>query len=161
MNTRPSSEQLFRLKKIMQLRVTKAHRAYNEQFTEWKKTKQAFDALESEVNTLQAELTKVATYLEENKNNRETIVRKEASDRRHWVIYDLDLAVYKLNAAKGELNQATTELNVCKTAWLRAQHREKTIGEQGEQAVTEEALTREELQESEIEDLRMTGVSVV
>ena len=99
--------------------------------------------------------------LEENKNNRETIVRKEASDRRHWVIYDLDLAVYKLNAAKCELNQATTELNVCKTAWLRAQHREKTIGEQGEQAVTEEALTREELQESEIEDLRMTGVSVV
>jgi len=159
-NSRPSSEKLFQLKKIMRVRVTKAHRAYSEKLIDWKKFKQKYDDLQTQVEALQAELDKVVDYQVHNKNHRDTWVRKEASDRRHWVIYDQDLAVYKRNAARSNLDEATTELNMCKAAWLRAQHKEKTIGEQGELALTAEALIQEELQESEVEDLPMPGVSI-
>lgn len=161
MSTRPASKDLFRLQKVVQLRVTKAHRAYSEKLTEWKQFEKEVSDLQSEVDTLQVELDKVAAYQEQNKNRQDTTVRKEASDRRHWLIYDQDLAIYNLDIARGDLQEATTELNKCKAAWLRAQQREKTIVEQGEQALNEETLVLEELQESELEDLRIAGVSIV
>ena len=160
MNSHLSSDKLLRLKQIMRLRVTRAHRAYSDKLIEWKKLKQEFDDIQSQVDELQAELEKVNEYQRQNKNHRDTVVRRDASDRRHWVIYDQDLAVYNLDIARGDLNEATTELNACKADWMRAQHREKKIGEQGEQALLQEGLIREELQESEIEDLRMVGVSI-
>jgi len=144
----------------MQLRVTKAHRVYSEKLVEWKKFKQELNDLQGKVDVLQAELDKVTDYKEQNKNCRDTVVRKEASDRRHWVIYDQELAVFNRDIAQSDFDEATVELNACKAVWLRAQHREKTIGEHGELALTAEALIREELQESEIEDLRIAGVSI-
>jgi len=125
----------------MRVRVTKAHRAYSEKLIEWKKFKREYDDLQAQVDALQVELEKVSDYQLHTKYHRDTVVRKEASDRRHWLIYDQDLVIYNLDIARGDLNEATAELNVCKAAWLRAQSREETIGEKT--YVCRESLSRD------------------
>ena len=159
MSLQLSSGNLYKLKNVMHLRVTRAHRAYSDKLVEWKILKQEVDNIQNQVDVLQHELDKVAAYKEQIKNDGDSTARKSVSDRRHWLIYDQDLAIYNLESAQFDLKEATDLLNTYKAEWIRAQHRETTISEQGEESLARETLMQEELQESEIEDLHIAGGS--
>jgi len=155
-----SSEKLFQLKKIIHLRMTKAHRVYREQLEAWNTLKLEVDEMQSQFDVLQIELDKVAIYKAKNKNKKDTVMRVVASDRRNWLIYDQDMIKYDLDVAKDDLEEATEVLDKCKLDWLRAQQREKDIQEQGDAALLAESQVLEDLQEEEVEGLCLSGVSI-
>lgn len=156
-----SSEKIALLKKIMRVRVTRAHRIFREKQEEWNKVKIECDELQVQFDKLQIELEKVSEYKKQNKSNNDAKMRILASDRRHWLIYDQDLVRYDLDVAIDDLQVASKELEKCKANWMRAQHRATNIGERGEEALLREFREIEDAQEADVEDLCLSGVGVV
>lgn len=159
MSALPASNKLRELEKIMRLRTMKAQRAYSEKQKEWQEFKRQVDESQAKVDAFQEDLNGVARFKEERKQSNNAVTLQDTSDRRHWLIYDQDLEKYYLDIAKSDLREASEELAVLKTAWLQAQSREANIKDKGQLSLQAESEEQEALQESEIEDLQLTGGS--